>query len=260
MAKRITETELMLPALYLMKLNGGTITTSDLIKKLRDIMKPVGEDLQILSGRSDDKFSQKVRNLRAHGTFERFGYAEYKGAARNGYVEISSDGKAHLKQNHDILKYLLINDFSYSDLTENLRKVEANENKQKIEVFDENIIIQEGNKKLTEVSVYERSSILRNYAIQHFTIDDRISCSCCTFNFGDFYGETIGKGFIEIHHTKPIFKYEKEDIQNTLRNAVNNLTPVCSNCHRMIHRNWKKPLEVQALITSVSTYGVFNRA
>lgn len=259
MAKRITETELILPSLYLMSLNGGVITTSELIQKLRDIMKPSGEDLQILSGRADDKFSQKVRNLKAHSTFERYGYAEYKGGARQGYVEITKDGKAHLKQNQDILKYLLINDFTYTDLTENLRKVEENQNKKKIETFDENIIIQEGTKRLTEVSVYERSTTLRNFAITYFTKDDRISCNCCSFNFGDFYGETIGKGFIEIHHTKPIFKYEDEDIENTLKQAVKNLTPVCSNCHRMIHRNWKKPIEIQDLINNINANGIFTR-
>ena len=78
MLKRITETELILPSLYLMSLNNGSVTTTELIQKLRDIMKPSGRDLDILSGRNDDKFSQKVRNLRAHSTFERFGYAEYK--------------------------------------------------------------------------------------------------------------------------------------------------------------------------------------
>ncbi len=255
MAKRITETELILPSLYLMSLSGGIIATSELIRKLRDIMKPVGEDLQILAGRNDDKFSQKVRNLIAHRTFERFGYANYD----SGQIVISNEGQSHLTQNQDILKYLLINDFTYIDLTENLRKVEENQNKKRIEVFDENVIIQEGTKKLTEVAVYERSSTLRNYAIQFFTKDDRISCSCCTFNFGDFYGQDIGKGFIEIHHTKPIFKYDDEDLENTLKQAVTNLTPVCSNCHRMIHRNWKKPLEIQILIDNVNTNGIFNR-
>lgn len=256
MAKRITETELILPSLYLMSLSGGVITTSELIRKLRDIMKPVGEDLQILAGRNDDKFSQKVRNLIAHRTFERFGYANYDGKQ----IGISGEGQNHLNQNQDILKYLLINDFSYTDLTENLRKVEENQNKKRIEVFDENVIIQEGTKKLTEVAVYERSSTLRNYAIQFFTKDDRISCSCCTFNFGDFYGQDIGKGFIEIHHTKPIFKYDDEDIENTLKQAVTNLTPVCSNCHRMIHRNWKKPLEIQVLINSINANGIFHKS
>ncbi len=255
MAKRITETELILPSLYLMSLGNGIIKTTELIHKLRDMMKPVGEDLQILAGRNDDKFSQKVRNLIAHRTFERFGYANY----HDKQISISSDGQRHLNQNQDILKYLLINDFSYIDLTENLRKVEENQNKKRIEVFDENVIIQEGTKKLTEVAVYERSSTLRNYAIHFFTKEDRISCSCCNFNFGDFYGEDIGKGFIEIHHTKPIFKYDDEDIENTLKHAVKNLMPVCSNCHRMIHRNWKKPIEIQVLIDSINTNGIFAR-
>lgn len=259
MAKRISELELILPSLYLMSLNGGHITTSELIQKLRDIMKPTGEDLQILAGRNDDKFSQKVRNLKAHDTFERTGYAAYKRVARQGYVEITDAGKEHLEENKDILKYLLINDFSYNDLTENLKKVETNPDKKKIEVFDENIIIQEGAKRLAEVSIYERSSKLRNYAIQHFTEDGRISCHCCSFNFSDFYGEDIGKGFIEIHHTKPIFKYEDEDMEITLQHAVANLTPVCSNCHRMIHRNWKKPIEIQQLISNINANGVFNR-
>ncbi|GHU39113.1 hypothetical protein FACS1894190_02410 [Spirochaetia bacterium] len=61
MAERIAETELLLPALYLMSLNNGRITTSELIKELRTIMKPAGADLQILSGRNDNKFSQKVK-------------------------------------------------------------------------------------------------------------------------------------------------------------------------------------------------------
>jgi hypothetical protein len=259
MAKRITETELILPSLYLMSLNGGHITTSELIQRLRDIMKPSGEDLQILSGRSDDKFSQKVRNLKAHSTFERFGYAEYKGGPRDGYVEITNDGKLHLKQNQDILKYLLINDFTYTDLTENLRQVEKNQNKKIIQVFDENIIINEGTKKYREVAVYERSTTLRNYAIQFYTKDDRINCNCCNFNFGDFYGAELGSGFIEIHHTKPIFKYEDEDLENTLKVAVQNLTPVCSNCHRMIHRNSRKVVEIQNLIQNINDNGIFQR-
>ncbi|HLU83933.1 MAG TPA: HNH endonuclease [Vicingaceae bacterium] len=259
MTKRITELELILPSLYLMRLNGGRITTSELIERLRLIMKPSGEDLQILKGRNDDKFSQKVRNLKAHETFERFGYAQYKGESRKGYVEITKEGKNHLKDNQEILNYLLVNDFEYSDLTENLRKVEDNKGRRKIQTFDENIIIQEGIKKVAQVKVYERSSKLRNYAIDHFTKNGYIACECCSFDFEKFYGSEIGKGFIEIHHTKPIFQYEDSDIENTLENALKNLAPVCSNCHRMIHRNWSKPLEIQYLIGQINKYGVYKR-
>ena len=260
MDKRITETELILPSLYLMSLNDGSITTTDLIQKLRYIMKPSGEDLEILSGRNDDKFSQKVRNLRAHKTFERFGYAEYKGAARTGHVEITEEGKQHLNQNQDILTYLLINDFTYPDLTANLKKIEAKKDKKKIETFDENIIIQEGLKRITEETTYERSKQLRDYAISYFTKHGEIDCNCCTFNFANFYGKEIGGRFIEMHHLRPIFQYEDENLIKTIKNAVNNLMPVCSNCHRMIHKNWNKPLEIKVLIDGINQNGIFTRA
>jgi hypothetical protein len=64
--KRITENELVLPSLFLMKINNGHITTEELMPQLRNIMKPSGEDLEILKDRADDKFSQKVRNLKSH--------------------------------------------------------------------------------------------------------------------------------------------------------------------------------------------------
>lgn len=254
MTDRIPETDLILPALYLVSVNGA-MTTSELIPKLRIIMKPTGEDLKILSGRSDDKFSQKVRNLKAHNTFERFGYAEYKG----GYVYITDEGKQHLEKNRDILRYLLINDFSYSDLTENLQKIEAKKDKRKIEVFDENVIISEGLKKATGGNTYERSTLLRSYAISYFKKNGGIDCKCCTFNFREFYGKDIGNGFIEIHHVKPVFKYDDQDLIKTIEKAVKNLMPVCSNCHRMIHKNWSKPLEIQILIDAINANGVFKR-
>ncbi|MDR2409687.1 MAG: HNH endonuclease [Bacteroidales bacterium] len=231
----------------------GRIQTSELIQKLREIMNPTGEDLKILSGRKDDKFSQKVRNLTAHKTFERNNLAQYEDA----YIKITDNGKLHLQENQEILEYLLINDFLYTDLAENLREIEKNQNSRKIEVFDENVIIQEGRKKLVEIEVYKRSSALRTYAIEHFCIDDKVFCQCCKFNFQDFYGEETGKGFIEIHHTKPIFKYEDDDLENTLAQAINNLIPVCSNCHRMIHRNRNKPLEIQYLIENIKANGIF---
>jgi len=48
--------------------NSPGIRTSELIDETRKIMKPDGEDLEILDGRNDDKFSQKVRNLKSHDT------------------------------------------------------------------------------------------------------------------------------------------------------------------------------------------------
>ena len=62
-----TEAEIAEKALVVITNNPG-IRTSGLIQKLRQIMKPDGEDCKILNGRSDDKFSQKVRNLKSHNS------------------------------------------------------------------------------------------------------------------------------------------------------------------------------------------------
>lgn len=44
------------------------IRTSEMIAEARRIMNPSGDDLQILQDRNDDKFSQKVRNIKSHDT------------------------------------------------------------------------------------------------------------------------------------------------------------------------------------------------
>ena len=53
-------------------------------------MKPSGSKIVW-----NDKFSQKVRNLKAHNTFERLGYAKYD-AQKGGKVAITLEGIRHL--------------------------------------------------------------------------------------------------------------------------------------------------------------------
>lgn len=254
---RITEKQLILPSLFLMSLSPTKgITTSELIPKLRDLLNPSGEDLDILKRRNDDKFSQKVRNLKAHNTFEKFGFAEYK----SGIVFLTSKGEKYLQENMDKLRYLLVNDFQWNDLKEGLDTIQkSTEDKRKIEIFDETIMIQEGVKKLVETKIYERSSILRKIAIEHYTKNDDILCESCKFSFNNFYGKKVGKGYIEIHHVKPIFKYEDEELDKTIDTALKNVVPLCSNCHRMIHRDWRNPLQVNYLIEQINQNGIFNR-
>jgi 5-methylcytosine-specific restriction enzyme A len=251
---RIPENELVLPSLFLMKINNGHITTEELIPQLREIMKPTGEDLVILDGRSDDKFSQKVRNLKSHGTFERLGYAKYE----NGMYSLSDKGDKYLQENQDILKYLLINDFAYVDVIDSLKTISSKEStKQPLQVFDENIIIQEGMKIIIEKEVYTRSKQLRDYALNYYEKQEGLNCTCCGFNFSDFYGKEIGDGFIEMHHIKPVFQYQGDDLSKTIKDAISNIVPLCSNCHRMIHRHGKQLLQIELLIKQIKKNGIF---
>ena len=58
-----------------------------------------------------------------------------------------------------------------------------------------------------------------------------LKCEGCTFEFGETYGKH-GKGFIECHHTIPLSM-----IEGSSDTSLNDLSLVCSNCHRMIHRS-----------------------
>ena len=64
----------------------------------------------------------------------------------------------------------------------------------------------------------------------------------CRFDFEKSYGER-GKGFIEVHHIKPLSSSNEEMIIN----PETDLVPVCANCHRMIHRRKDHILSIEEM-------------
>lgn len=58
----------------------------------------------------------------------------------------------------------------------------------------------------------------------------RLICEVCDFDFLQRYGE-LGRGFIEVHHTKPVAKLKPGE-----RTRLADLAVVCANCHRMLHK------------------------
>ena len=106
--------------------------------------------------------------------------------------------------------------------------------------------------KFVKSKAYERSNKLRKYAIEHFQDNGIISCNACNFVFEKFYGKELGEGFIEIHHIKPIYQYEGEDVNKTISQALQNLVPLCSNCHKMVHRKKNIILDVAFLKSEIA--------
>lgn len=247
---RITEEQLILPALYLMDISPNkSITTTAMKEALIEIFKPSGEDSEIISGRNDTYFTQKVRNLKSHNTLTNLNYAVYTDRIQgepSGRFTITNNGKQYLDSNMDIVDYLLNNTFSSEDLKESFEIVYNREPSRKIELFDENSTVTEGTQAIVQTKVYKRSNKLREKAIQFYTVDSRIKCQACCFDFEDFYGE-YGRNFIEIHHRKPVFQFDGDDIEKTINKALENVIPVCSNCHRMIHRRRENPLSLEEL-------------
>ncbi|CAD5284994.1 MULTISPECIES: HNH endonuclease [unclassified Imperialibacter] len=97
--------------------------------------------------------------------------------------------------------------------------------------------LHEGSKKTIVVNTYERNSVARKRCIEHWSP----SCSVCDFDFGNVYGE-LGRGFIHVHHLIPIS--EVGEAYNV--DPINDLRPVCPNCHSMLHRT-NPPLEIDEL-------------
>lgn len=67
MMARIREVHLIVPALEVLATSEGHFcTTTRLIEELEALFRPEGQDADILDGRHDTYFSQKVRNLVSH--------------------------------------------------------------------------------------------------------------------------------------------------------------------------------------------------
>jgi len=85
----------------------------------------------------------------------------------------------------------------------------------------------EGASKTIKVNVYERNSDARKKCIEHYGY----KCAVCSFDFENVYG-SIGENYIHVHHKIPISEIKKE----YKLDPINDLIPVCPNCHSMIHR------------------------
>ncbi|ESN15811.1 hypothetical protein L370_01872 [Enterobacter sp. MGH 24] len=95
----------------------------------------------------------------------------------------------------------------------------------------------EGAVKRIKVNKYERSKTARDKCIDHYGCQ----CSVCNMDFEKTYGET-GKDYIHVHHITPL----SEIGERYKLDPVNDLRPVCPNCHAMIHRR-KPSLTIEEL-------------
>jgi hypothetical protein len=95
-----SEPDLIIPALEIIAARPNGISTSELLRLLRRQLKPSGDDLEILANRSDDKFSQKVRNLNSHGTLEKRRLAIFKGG------RLISQGRAKFAEPSVVMKFM----------------------------------------------------------------------------------------------------------------------------------------------------------
>lgn len=98
---RVRERDIVIPALRAAAAEPeGEIHMTKLIDLMTAEFEPQGEDAEIIQGRADSKFSQKVRNLVSHrdsstSMFTK-GYAEYQAEAES--IRITDLGRKFLDQ------------------------------------------------------------------------------------------------------------------------------------------------------------------
>jgi len=92
--------------------------------------------------------------------------------------------------------------------------------------IEENKLILEGAKHQVTVNAYERDPKARKQCIAHHGT----KCCICGFSFRDVYGALV-ENFIHIHHLKPLSEIRSEYTVN----PINDLRPVCPNCHAVLH-------------------------
>lgn len=102
---------------------------------------------------------------------------------------------------------------------------------------EEGVLFTEGVKKTVTVNSYERNPKARILCVEHWGC----LCAVCKLDFQEIYGD-IGSGFIHVHHLVPV-----SQIGDSYQvDPVNDLRPVCPNCHSMLHTS-NPPLGIEQL-------------
>lgn len=226
-----SESDLVLPSLQaLCEHDKPGLSTAELQPILRSRLRPKGEDLDTLEGRHDDKFSQKVRNIKSHNRLSRDKLAVFK----NNRHFITNTGRN------------FVQDFLGVD--ERYRAQGFSEVKKKIAIrpHNVNVFVEEGGDSNISARVRKRSQILRNFALKHYSDENsNITCKGCGFEGTQFYGD-VAQGLIEIHHLNPI-ALKRGGMRQTLLEAVGSVVPLCPNCHRLVHRRPKSLMSLRQL-------------
>ena len=124
------------------------------------------------------------------------------------YYESLENGKLNgIRKIYAEYSKLLDNDLTYPEEEENIYK--------------------EGKAQQVYVNKYERDRNARKKCIEYYGYE----CFVCGILLEDKYGD-IGKDFIHVHHIKELSTIKEEYTVD----PINDLRPLCPNCHAMIHR------------------------
>jgi len=109
----------------------------------------------------------------------------------------------------------------------------------------------EGAVRRIAVDAYERDPRARRACLKHHGV----ICCVCGFDFSKTFGD-LGKGFIHVHHLRQLSEIGSEYEVD----PINDLVPVCPNCHAMLHKRTPPltPSDLRTLISNSEKVSVGN--
>ena len=105
----------------------------------------------------------------------------------------------------------------------------------------------EARRSASESAYFARSAALVRQAKAHYGA----SCQACGFDFQKAYGD-LGVGFVECHHLDPLGERYYRLGGSNQATSLSDVTVLCANCHRMIHRR-RPALSLNELRTIVKS-------
>lgn len=112
------------------------------------------------------------------------------------------------------------------------------------EVFGSEALIEGAVRQIT-VNAYERNPVARARCVDAYGA----VCVVCNFDFISKYGPSTA-GFIHVHHIKPLASVAAEHEIN----PIEDLRPVCPNCHAVIHMT-NPPRSIEEVKAMLSCFG-----
>jgi predicted HNH restriction endonuclease len=120
-----------------------------------------------------------------------------------------------------------LKDLSFQELADRVQEILSVPNAiYPDDLLDNSPEYREGKKKTVQVNTYERNPAARQACINHYGA----TCYVCGFDFGKTYGSKYD-GMIHVHHLKMVSEADDEYTVN----PINDLRPVCPNCHMVLH-------------------------
>ncbi|WP_274474216.1 HNH endonuclease [Mangrovimonas aestuarii] len=162
------------------------------------------------------------------------------GLKLSNFLAIDPDYKGRGMKSYSKLDFLLFNEFVNNreglNRIANLIRSSVLNQELCVELYGiendgEEVVVKEGEVVFKLHKLRERNSKISKMKKEgYFRENGKLDCEVCSFDFFNRYGE-IGKGFIECHHRKPLSELEPDS-----DTKLSDLALVCSNCHRMLHR------------------------